>query len=241
MSGHSKWATIHRAKEVKDAKKGAAFTKLANAITIAVREGGGIPDPDQNFKLRLVVDKARQVNMPKDNIQRAIDRAAGSGAEAFTEALFEGFLPGGAGVLVQTVSDNKLRSQQQVREIIEKSGGNMANSGAVSYQFKLLGELNVVNPSKGKDDIELELIDEGVEEYEIDDSNGWFVWVEKNRLAQVREDLEKKGYEIKEAELTMKPGALVEVSDLLVKERIESILERLEDLDDVSHVWTNYA
>lgn len=241
MSGHSKWATIHRQKEANDAKKGAAFTKLANMITIAVKEGGGIGDPEKNFKLRLVVDKAREVNMPKDNIQRAIDRATGAGGVVLEEAVFEGFLQDGVGVLVQTLSDNKLRSQQFVREVLDKNGASMASSGAVSHGFAHKGELQVhFGGSADSDTQQLALIDAGVEDFEDDGSGGWFVWCEKSQLAEMKSSLESVGFSVKSAELTMKPSLLVDVQDTATKTKIEMILEKLEDLDDVSHVWTNY-
>ena len=132
MSGHSKWATIHRAKEVKDAKKGAAFTKLAMNITVAVRQGGGIGDPEKNFKLRLAVDKARQFNMPKENISRAIEKGTGAGAGGSLEdVMYEGFLPGGCAVVIEGFTDNKARTVQQVRSVLEKGGGTIAGTGAV--------------------------------------------------------------------------------------------------------------
>ncbi len=239
MSGHSKWATIHRQKGINDAKKGAIFTKLGNMITIAVREGGG-GDPESNFKLRLVVDKARSVNMPKENIQRAIDRASANNAAAFETALFEGFLPGGAGVLIQTMSDNKVRSQQFVREALEKSGGTLASSGAVSHSFTQFGEICLKHKSKPAEECELELIDLGAEDFSEHEGE-LTVWVDKSKLMEIKVKLEALGYEVSDAELTMKPVNFVEISDNEKKDKIEMIIEKLEDLDDVSHVWTNYA
>lgn len=242
MSGHSKWATIHRQKGINDAKKGAAFTKLANMITIAVKEGGGIGDPNTNFKLRLVIDKAREVNMPKDNIQRAIDRATGAGGIDLSEAMFEGFLPGGAGVLVQTLSDNKVRSLQYVRDAIERSGGTLANSGAVSHGFMHVGELRIKakDANKSRDDQQLEIIDAGIEDMEDDGEGGFVVWCDKSSLYETKTKLESMGYLVSSAELSMKPSMYIEVSDSETKQKIETILEKLDDLDDVSHVWTNY-
>ena len=167
MSGHSKWATIHRGKEIKDAKRGAAFTKLGAAISVAVREGGGVADPGQNFKLRLAVDQAREMNMPKENIQRAVDRGSGVGAAEMVEVEFEGFLPGGAAVVAEGLSDNKLRTAQQVREVLDKGGGSIAGQGAVGYMFDRKGEIVVKLQSTGgktQEEQELELIDIGAEE-----------------------------------------------------------------------------
>lgn len=240
MSGHSKWATTHRQKEANDSKKGAVFTKLANAITIAVKEGGGVADPDSNFKLRLVMDKARQANMPKDNITRAIERAAGGAGGDLMESLFEGFLPGGVGVLVSTLSDNKLRIAQQVREVIGKHGGTLGNSGSVAHLFSQLGEI-VTSKKSGTsdDDQELELIDAGVEEIETEPDK-WILYFDKDKTTPVRQKVFGLGYKIESVELMMKPLALAEVSDPLIKEKVENILSLLEDLDDVLKVWTNY-
>lgn len=244
MSGHSKWATIHRQKEKNDNKRGAAFTKLSYAITVAVREGGGIADPASNFKLRLAVDKARAVNMPKENIQRAIERASGAGATELHEAMYEGFLPGGAAVLVSTLSDNKMRSQQSVREAIEKSGGNIGSVGSVSYLFSQKGEVRfrLSNGSKSQEDQELQIIDvAGIEDLEDDQEGGWIAFCDKDQTFTVKDRLEAIGYTVSDAELSMKPLSLVEVADTELQTRIESILTKLSDLDDVQKVWTNYA
>jgi len=244
MSGHSKWATIHRAKEVKDAKKGAIFTKLAMAIVIAVKEGGGITDPEKNFKLRLTMEKARQVNMPKENVTRAIEKAVGSSAMQLEEVLFEGFLPGGAGVLVQALTDNKLRTAQQVREVIEKSGGRMGGSGSVSYMFVMRGELKAKysgTAAKSKDDQELEIIDLGIDEIEDGEEGYWWIYCDKDKTFEIKRKLEEAGYSVEEADLAMKPTTTIEAGAPDTRERIVNILENLEDLDDVHKVWTNYA
>jgi YebC/PmpR family DNA-binding regulatory protein len=242
MSGHSKWATIHRAKEANDAKKGAAFTKLAQAITLAVRRGGGIGDPDKNFHLRLAIDRARDLNMPKDNISRAIERGTGgSGGEQLDEVLFEGFAPGGVAVLVSAVTDNKLRTAQKVREVLDKSGGSMGGSGSVSYLFSQKGELFVnKKPDSSLEEQELEIIDLGVDDLETS-PEGFVVYCDRDKTFEVRQGLEKLGYKVESAEITMKPAMPVEVDDTESALRVESILERLEGLDDVQKVWSNYS
>ncbi len=244
MSGHSKWATIHRAKEAKDAKKGAAFTKLAMNITVAVRQGGGIGDPDQNFRLRLAVDKARQFNMPKENINRAIEKGVGNGgADSLTEALYEGFAPGGVAVMAEALTDNKVRTAQFVRLIIEKNGGVMGNSGSVNYMFSHLGELKIPQKDSKNGDLdsqELDIIDCGVDDIEVGD--GFFLaYCNKDLTYEVKKAVEAKGFLVESAELIMKPQALVEVSDTETAAKVEKILEELENLDDVQKVWTNYA
>src|SRR5690242_7790795 len=134
MSGHSKWAQIKRQKGANDAKRGATFTKLSNAISIAIRQGGGISDPSSNFKLRLAIDAAKGANMPKENIERAITRASGKDAAAMEEAVYEGFGPGGIAVIVEAATDNKNRTSAEVANIFNKNGGNMGQPGSVSYQ-----------------------------------------------------------------------------------------------------------
>lgn len=239
MSGHSKWATIHRQKEANDAKRGAAFTKLGRAISIAVKEGGGIGDPEKNFKLRLAIEKARQFNMPKENISRAIERAAGNGGEQLEESMFEGFLPGGAAVLVQTLSDNRLRTAQQVREIIDKGGGNMASQGAVGYMFSQLGEIIAINPNKDLQEAELEIIDLGVEDVDVEEGK-LVIHTPFDKTSEIKEKLEGMGYRVESIEIIMHPTTLISV-DENTQSRIETMLEKLEDLDDVQKVWSNYS
>lgn len=175
MSGHSKWATIHRQKEIKDGKRGAIFTKYAHAITIAARQ-------KEEYKLRLAVEKARAVNMPKDNIQRAIDRAFGAGAAALEEVVFEAFAPGGVAVIIEGLTDNRSRMGQGIREIVEKSGGTVGGNGSVSYLFSHLGEIKV---KETQEDI-LSLV-----------KDDWIVTCTKDKLSETKDDLEKMGYEIK--------------------------------------------
>lgn len=240
MSGHSKWATTHRQKEANDAKRGAIFTKLAMAITIAVKQGGGVGDPDKNFKLRLAVDKARQMNMPKENIHRAIEKGMGTGAGAeLIEAVFEGFTPGGVAVMVQTLTDNTARTGQQVRMILEKGGGSMGSSGAVGYLFKHYGEVQIANNGLTDAD-ELKIIDLGIEDIEKGPGD-WLIYCDKEQTFEVRETLAKMGYQVMNAELTAKPLAFIEIGETDTQAKIEAILEQLEELDDVQKVWTNYA
>ncbi len=233
MSGHSKWATIHRAKEVKDSKKSAIFTKLGRAITIAVRQEKG---------LQLALEKAKQYNMPKENVQRAIDRGSGAGAgDELHEVLFEGFIPGGVAVLVSALTDNKLRSAQQVREVFDRNGGNMGSTGAVSYLFNHEGQLVVsLKPGKDSQEQELEFIDMGVTDLEIE-GDKVMLYCHKDQTFEIKEKLEAAGYTVISAELTMKPAMWVEVPDEETRAKVDSVLEKLEDLDEVDHVWSNYA
>jgi YebC/PmpR family DNA-binding regulatory protein len=240
MSGHSKWATTHRQKEVKDSKKGVVFTKLAMAIVVAVREGGGIGDPDKNFRLRLVVEKARQLNMPKENISRAIDKGmGGAGAGEVHELMYEGFLPGGSGVLVEVVTDNKARTAQMVRSVLERHGGSLGGAGSVVHMFAPMGLVVADVGGKNQDEVELALIDAGAADIEIEGTK-LVVYCERHKIFEMKEVMEKMGLRIETAEALMKPVVWMEVGDAQVKDQIEQCCEALDDLDDVAHVYTNY-
>lgn len=238
MSGHSKWATIKRQKGTTDAKRGQLFTKLSNAITIAVRSGGGVGDPESNFKLRLTIEKARAANMPKENIERAIARAAGVGSESVEELVYEGFAPGGVAVIVETVTDNKMRTVAEIKNIFEKSGGALGSQGSVSYMFKRRGM--IVAPTNGKDSEELLnfAINAGIDDME-EESGSVFYYVEPTLLAQSKKALEEQGMKLESAELTYVP--LTPVAGGESEEKILSLIEKLEDLDDVQQVYTNLA
>ncbi len=172
MSGHSKWHSIRRTKGVLDARRGALFTKLAREITVAAREGGA--DPDMNFRLRLAVDKARQSNMPNDNIKRAIDRASGKGAElSIDEITYEGYGPGGVAIMVEAATDNRNRTASDVRSTFTKSGGNLGESGSVGWMFEAKGLVTVEFPTEQSfdaDEVMLQVIDAGADDVEVDGS-----------------------------------------------------------------------
>ncbi len=237
MSGHSKWATIKRQKGANDAKRGVLFTKLSKAISIAVQQGGGIGDPGQNFKLRLAVDAARAGNMPKENIERAIERAMGKNGVAMEEVVYEGFAPGGVGIIVEAATDNKNRTTSEVSNIFNKNGGNMGQPGSVSYQFKQMGQIIVEKNGKSIDDIFLEAADAGAEDVEDADTE-IFVYTNPSELAKVRDALTQKGLTVKEMELTWKPTITVDLDDEAA-EKVMNMLERLEDLDDVQKTYSN--
>src|SRR3989344_704878 len=235
MSGHSKWATIHRQKEAKDAKRGSNFTKLAAAITVAVREGGGVVDPGQNCKLRLAIDRARQFNMPKDNISRAIEKGAGGGgSDELAEVVYEGFAPGGVAVMLEAFTDNKLRTAQKVREVFDKNGGTLGGSGAVKYLFSQVGEMRLVSSGLGDED-ELKMIDLGVVDIERGEGE-WIVYCEKERTYEIKDEMEKMGYQITNTELVMRPINPIEVNDPELKKKVENLLDKLSDLEDVHKV-----
>lgn len=241
MSGHSKWSTIKRQKGVADAKRGLVFTKLSNAITIAVRQGGGIGDPNQNFRLRLAMEAARKVNMPKDTIDRAIQKALGKAeGSAFEEVVYEGFGPGGVAVIVEAATDNKNRTAPEIKSVFEKNGGTIGQPGAVSYLFKQVGQIVVDKGDKSVDDVFLDAADAGAENV-AEEGDDIAIYTAPVDLASVRDSLQTRGYNIKEIEIIRKPINLNVISDNLVAEKIIAFLEKLEDLDDVQNVYTNFS
>lgn len=239
MSGHSKWATIHRQKEAADQKKGQIFTKIANAITVAVKEGGGITDPNLNFKLRLALEKARQVNMPKDNIQRAVDRAAGAGGTvALEEVVYEGFGPGGVAIMLEAATDNRQRTVQEIKNIFDRGGGSLGSPGAVSYLFKKVGLIVVDKGENAEEDI-LKLIDLGAEDVEeVEDAIEVYVGIEK--LDQIKKNITDSGLRVVRSELTAKPTSLIQITDEKVAGRLLTLLDKLDAHDDILKVNANF-
>ncbi|PIQ70272.1 YebC/PmpR family DNA-binding transcriptional regulator [Candidatus Shapirobacteria bacterium CG03_land_8_20_14_0_80_40_19] len=240
MSGHSKWAKIHRAKEASDQKKGQSFTKLSNAIAMAVREGNGITDPEFNFRLRLAIEKAREANMPKDNIARAIDKGGGKGeGSALEEILYEGYGPGGVGFLVQSVTDNRQRTVQEVKNIFDRSGGAVASPGAVSFNFKKVGYLTV-NAGDKTEEVMLKLIDLGVEDVEDEGEGILGVYTNAPDLISVKDKISGIGLQPQSAEIIMKPINYVSVTDQRTIDQILSLVNKLEELDDIQKVFVNF-
>ncbi|HVZ11968.1 MAG TPA: YebC/PmpR family DNA-binding transcriptional regulator [Patescibacteria group bacterium] len=237
MSGHSKWSTIKRQKGAADAKRGQAFTKLSNAITVAVKAGGGITDLNSNFKLRLAVDRARAVNMPKENIERAIERAKGMDAADVQEFLYEGFGPGGVALMIEAVTDNKQRSFSTIKNIVEKNGGTLGSSGSVSYLFVRRGEIVVKKNGESADDILNKAIEAGVSDMEEADEEVIF-YVEPQSLEATRQELVRLGFQIESAELTYSASTFV-AGDEDVQSRVASLVEKLEEIDDVQQVYSN--
>lgn len=237
MSGHSKWSQIKRQKGVADIRRGATFTKLGNAITIATREGGG-GDPVSNFKLRLAMDQARAVNMPKDNIQRAIDRGLGKGGAAALETVtYEGYAPGKVALVVIAATDNKNRTTPEVKSLLEKSGGTFATPGAVSWMFTDCGMITV--PGEGKEFEELFdiAVEAGAEDVE-DVGDAVIVYTKPAELEAVKRELEARGLKIEVAELAKRATTPTAV-DAEMADRVLATIEKLEDLDDVQKVWSN--
>lgn len=239
MSGHSKWSTIKRQKGANDAKRGQAFTKAGKAITIAAREGGG--NPDSNFKLRLAVEAARAINMPKDNIDRAIARGTGSSGDssALEEVTYEGYGPAGVALLVDVVTDNKMRSGSEVRSILDRSGGTLAGVGSVSFLFKPNGEIGVKLNGKDPDELFLLAADSGAED--IDTSEGEAtVFCTPENLVKVKDALTSAGYDVTSAEVVKSPTSTVKITDENQAKSVLNLIEKLEDLDDVQRVYSNF-
>ncbi len=234
MAGHSKWAKIHRGKAVEDAKRGAIFTKLGNAIAIAAKGGD---DPDLNFSLRLAIDKAKQANMPANNIQRAIDRGSGKmGGNQIQEVLYEGYGPGGTAVLVECATDNVNRTYPAVRLAFTKHGGNIAEKGAVAFQFERKGVIRV--KGSGEDQL-LEILESGAEDA-VEDDDETIVFTNPKELAKVREELQKKEIEIIEAGLSYEPNSTVDIEDKSTAAKVLRLMEALDDIDEVSGTYTNF-
>ncbi len=205
MSGHSKWAKIHRSKEVSDQKRGQSFTKLSNAITMAVREGNNVGDPEFNFKLRLAIEKAREANMPKDNIQRAVDRAAGKGeGSILEEIIYEGYGPGGVGYLVQTVTDNRQRTVQEIKNIFDRAGGAVASPGSVSFNFSKMGYIQI-EVGKNSEEIMLKVMDLGVLDIEEEGEGVLGIYTSLENLMQIKDKLTQDGLTPQLVETIEKP------------------------------------
>jgi YebC/PmpR family DNA-binding regulatory protein len=237
MAGHSKWASIKHKKAATDAKRGKLFTKLARAITVAAREGGG--DPAGNPALALAVEKAKQNSMPKDNIQRAIDRGTGEGADAaaIERIVYEGYGPGGAAILIEALSDNRNRTGSEIRHAFDRNGGSLGEPNSVAWMFEKRGAIVVDAGRYGEDDL-IAAIDAGAEDVVVEDDT-LRVLTAATDLNDVRAALEADGVEILSADVTMEPSTTVEVEEADAT-RLIRLLEALEDHDDVDAVHANF-
>ena len=236
MSGHSKWAQIKRQKGVNDAKKGQLFTKLGREITIAARSG--VPDPNANFRLRLAVVKAHEANMPADNIDRAIKRAAGMGDGVSIEELsYEGYGPGGAALIVQVATDNRNRAASDVRNAFTRGGGNLGEAGCVAWLFEPRGVIIVEAGKADPDEIALSAIDAGADDVQTDDGSVE-IFTDPHSLEPVRRQLEDRKLKITSSESTMLPKTSLDLGDDEAMKLLR-LMDRLEELDDVQRVYTN--
>jgi YebC/PmpR family DNA-binding regulatory protein len=237
MSGHSKWSSIKHKKGAADAKRGKLFTKLARAITVAARDGGG--NPDANPALALAVQKARDASMPKENIQRAIDRGTGSGAdaEAIESVVYEGYGPGGAAIMVEALTDNRNRTGAEVRHAFERHGGSLGEPGSVSWQFEKRGVILADGERYDEDDL-MPAIDAGAEDV-TEDGDLLKITTTATDLAAVRSALEGGGVEVQSAEISMEPKSTVEVGESDAPALLR-LMDALEEHDDVDSVHANF-
>ena len=231
MSGHSKWATTKRQKAVVDAKRGALFTKIGNQIAIAARAGA---DPSMNPSLAMILDKARHANMPKANIERAIARASDKSAAALIEEVYEAYGPGGVGIVIEVATDNKNRTLPEVRHTLDKNGGRMADSGSVMFQFARKGV--IVIAEKG-DDAMMAALEAGAEDAS-EEEDGIEIITDASDLMKVRQALVDAGMTVNSAEQQYVPSSYVPVEGETA-EKLEKLLSAIDDLDDVTNVYTN--
>jgi YebC/PmpR family DNA-binding regulatory protein len=237
MSGHSKWASIKHKKAIVDSRRGKAFTKLARAITVAAREGGG--DPDSNATLANAVQKARDASMPKDNIERAIAKGTGAGAdsESFETVVYEGYGPGGVALLVETLTDNRNRTGSDVRHLFTKHGGSLGEPGSVAYLFEKRGII-VVDAAKYSEDDLMPAIEAGAQDIALEDDVLEIV-TEPSDLSDVRKALEEAGIEIQQSEVTQQPTTRVALEED-VATKVLRLIDALDDNDDVNEVHANF-
>ena len=237
MSGHSKWAQIKRQKGANDTKRGQIFTKLAREITIAARQGGGAPDA--NFRLRLAVQRARGMNMPADNINRAIARATGTGDDgsSLDEVIYEGYGAGGVAIFVEVLTDNRNRTVAELRNVFTRGGGNLGESGSVGWIFEPRGLLVVPTNGADVDELTLVAIDAGAVDVNLDETSVE-IYTEVDQLEAVRKVLEASGLTIETADRVFVPKTQVTL-DVEKTTQVLRMVERLEDLDDVQNVYSN--
>lgn len=241
MSGHSKWAQIRRSKGVNDARRGQLFTRLGREIVVAVREGNS-GDVNANFRLRMAVQRARDANMPMDNIERTIKRAlGGSEGMALEEITYEGYGPGGTAILVQTLTENRNRTVAEVRNAFNRNGGNMGENGCVDWLFESKGVIEVELAGHDPDELSLEAIDLGADDVEPAgaDDETLTIYTDPSDLENIRQALEAKQYKVVKSEATMLPKTKVELSEEKTAHQAIRLIEKLEDLDDVQNVYTN--
>jgi len=239
MSGHSKWSSIKHKKGAADAKRGQLFTKLTRALIVAAKDGG--PDPAANLALQNAIEKARAASMPKDNIERAIARGSGTGADAasYEHISYEGYGPGGVAVYVDVLTDNRNRTAGEVRHIFARHDGNLAESGAVAWLFERKGVVLVDRDSTDEDELTLAAADAGAEDV-AGEGSSFEVTCAPEDLNAVREALETAGISVSDAEVTMLPKTTVEIDDESVARKVLKLIDGLEENDDVQDVYANF-
>lgn len=240
MSGHSKWANIKRHKAVVDAKKGAVYAKVAREIIVAAKLGGG--DPAANFRLRTAIDKAKAEGVPNDNIQRAIEKGAGgSEQDQIEELTYEGYGPGGVAIMVRCATDNRNRTAGDIRSFFSKYGGNMGESGCVSWMFKERGELTISRPLKiSDDDLMMLALELGAEDLDFEEEDYITIVCSPENLENLKEGLSKEGFKPDSAETVLSPISSAEVQDKDLAKQLLKLLDMLENHDDVQQVYANF-
>jgi len=240
VSGHSKWANIKHKKAKMDAQKGKIFTKLGRELIVAARAGG--PDPAANFRLKIAIENAKAANMPNDNIQRAIQKGAGGGEGAnYEELRYEGYGPGGVAIMLTILTDNRNRTAGELRHIFSKNGGNLGESGCVSWMFEEKGQLTVprANLSLSEDDLMLLALDAGAEDLESEDES-FQIYTAPVDMENVRQALLDQGIPIEEAAINLVPQNTVKIGDVEQAKKIIRLIETLEEHDDIQKVYTNF-
>jgi len=240
VAGHSKWANIKHKKAKTDAIKGKLFTKLAREIIVAVRAGG--PDPNNNFRLKIAIENARGANMPNDNIQRAIQKGVGGGEGTdYEELRYEGYGPGGVAVMVDIMTDNRNRTASEMRHIFSKNGGNLGETGCVSWMFTEKGQLSISKEGIGlsEDDLMLLVLEAGADDIEVQDES-YEIFTTPDTMESVRQALLDNSVPIENAAVNLIPNSRIEISDIEQAKRVIKLIESLEDHDDVQKVYTNF-
>ncbi|MCX7832245.1 MAG: YebC/PmpR family DNA-binding transcriptional regulator [Actinobacteria bacterium] len=238
MAGHSKWAQIKHKKAKEDAKRGKIFSKLTRAIIVAAKQGGG--NPETNPQLANAIEKAKQFNLPQENIERAIKKATGElGSENYEQIVYEGYAPGGVAVMVETMTDNRNRTAADIRHIFSKHGGNLSETGSVSWMFEKKGIISFLKEKVNEEELLMDALEAGAEDLEEDESFVNVITSPKN-FNQVKEVLKSKNYKFERAEITMTPTSTVRIEDKETAKKIIRLIEALEDHDDVQEVYSNF-
>lgn len=236
MSGHSKWSTIKRQKGVTDAKRSASFTRVANFVALVAREGGG--DPNTNYRLKIAIEQARSVNMPKENIERAIKRGTGElGGAQIESAMYEVYGPGGVGFLIEAATDNKNRTISDLKQVLNKNGGKQASSGSVQFLFLQKGRI-IATYDKDTESGELAIIESEADDYS-NDEHTFFIYTKPTELTKIKLNLEERNFVVEEAQLVWEPNDTIKITDPNDIAKIEKLNDALEELDDATGVYHN--
>ncbi len=236
MSGHSKWSTIKHKKALTDAKRGKLFSKISRMISVAVREKG--PSPDTNLPLRLALEKAKEANMPAENIQRAIKKYSAGAGDQLEEVQFEGYGPGGVALIIEAITDSRNRTSQEIRHILSSRGGNMASPGSVLWMFEKYGDITVNCAGRNREDIELAAIEAGAEDVRNEEDK-IVILTKPEDVYRVKKYVEEKGVIIEKAGFDYRPKNAVVITDASLKKQMEDLCEILDDYDDVQEIYSS--